>query len=187
MILSAVRSRAPPRPPPAPQFVTVNNGQLLRSQRAFHDTCHPCEPQAPWTPRLACVAEERLAICLLVAVQKESLTLPMTFIRLLPVVFSLLLLAAHFLRAGGVAAILFLFVVVASLLVRKRWVARFVQVVLVVGALEWVRTAINLVFVRQETGEPWTRMVIILGSVALFTLASALVFRMPAVKRHYDA
>jgi hypothetical protein len=109
----------------------------------------------------------------------------MNIVRLLPVILSGILLGAHFFRAMmyplAVASLLFPFV----LLVPRRWAARLVQIVLVLGALEWIRTALMLVMARQAVGQPWTRMAIILGSVAVFTAASCLVFRFGPLKERY--
>ena len=60
-----------------------------------------------------------------------------------------------------------------------------VQAVLVVAALEWGRTLVVLAGERQEAGEPWVRLAVILGAVALFTLGSALMFRLPALRQRY--
>ena len=68
----------------------------------------------------------------------------------------------------------------------KRWIARLAQVTLVVGALEWLRAMAGYVSVRMELGMPWTRLAIILGGVALFTLLSALVFQIPRLRRRYQ-
>jgi len=109
----------------------------------------------------------------------------MNIVRLLPVFLSALLLAAHFFRAGMyplvVASLTFPFV----LLFPRRWSACLVQVALVLGAIEWVRTLLNLVTIRQAVGQPWMRMAIILGSVAVFTAASALVFGFGSLKKRY--
>ena len=43
-------------------------------------------------------------------------------------------------------------ILMGLLLVRRSWVSRVVQVVLVVGFLEWVRTLIVLVSVRRALG-----------------------------------
>jgi hypothetical protein len=73
------------------------------------------------------------------------------------------------------------------LLMPRRWTARTVQVLLVLGALEWLRTTVALVDARQTSGKPWTRMAIILGSVAVFTLLSGFMFRLPPLARRYFA
>ncbi len=101
----------------------------------------------------------------------------MIFVRLLPPAIAALVLAAHFYRAGnpivaGLAAAL-----VALLFVPRAWAARVVQAGLAAGALEWVLTLIRLVELRQATGQPYGRLAAILGGVAAFTAATALVFR----------
>ncbi len=47
------------------------------------------------------------------------------------------------------------------------------RLLLLAGACEWIRTSVALAGVRIQLGEPWTRMVVILGAVALFTAMSA--------------
>ncbi|MEK6611873.1 MAG: hypothetical protein AABZ29_03710 [Gemmatimonadota bacterium] len=98
-------------------------------------------------------------------------------LQLLPVVISLLVLGAHFLRSGSVVLVAPPFVALVLLGVRRRWAARLVQAVLLLGAIEWVRTLVRLASWRVQTGQPATRLVVILGSVALLTGLSALVFR----------
>ena len=109
----------------------------------------------------------------------------MNFLRLLPVIISFLLLAAHFLRAGQMVVVVFLFALLLTLLVRKFWVPWVIQVVLLLGAVEWVATLYSVAQFRIASGLPWARMAIILGSVALFTTLSSLVFRSKALKERY--
>ncbi len=109
----------------------------------------------------------------------------MNFIRLSPVFISVLLLAAHFYRAG---LIVLVFLILASpfiLLARKPWAVRIIQIELVLGGIEWIRTAINFVQIRQSYNMPWTRLAIILGAVALGTFISAFVFRSRFLKDRY--
>jgi len=100
----------------------------------------------------------------------------MTFVRLVPVVLSTLLLGAHFFRAGLtlLAVLIVLFPVV--LLVKRAWAARLTQFVLFLGGIEWVRTLLVFAAGRREMGQPWTRLAVILGTVALFTVGSGLLF-----------
>jgi len=111
----------------------------------------------------------------------------MNFLKLIPVVLSFLLLSAHFYRAGlfpfAILAMVFMF----FLFIREKWVARLSQVFLVIGALEWVRTLLGLVEIRQAMGMPWTRLAVILGGVALFTGMSALVFQCRSLKERYTS
>jgi hypothetical protein len=109
----------------------------------------------------------------------------MNALRLSPVIFSLLLLAAHFFRGAHYAAVALMLLLLLSLLIRRDWVPLLLQGVLVLGAIEWLRTLITLVHMRMEFGAPWARLVIILGAVTIFTLASALVFWLPALRQRY--
>ncbi len=103
----------------------------------------------------------------------------------IPIVLSFAVLGAHFLRYGHAIGVIGSLVLIALLFLRQPWVARLVQVALVLGALEWVRTLFSLMQVRAAMGEPVTRMVIILGSVALVTLVSALLFQTSPLKTVY--
>lgn len=109
----------------------------------------------------------------------------MNLLRLLPVLLSLALLAAHFARRGFLVVACACLLVGLLLFVRHPWSARVLQIVLVLAAVEWVRTLWGIAAVRHSHGQPWTRMALILGGVAAFTLASALVFRWPALRRRY--
>ena len=110
----------------------------------------------------------------------------MNIVRLLPVFLSAFLLAAHFFRAGAYPLVAVSLAFPLVLLAPRRWAARLVQIVLALGVLEWVRTALLLIMARQAEGVPWTRMAIILGFVAAVTAASALVFRFESLKKRYQ-
>ena len=100
-------------------------------------------------------------------------------------ILSLLVLGAHFLRAGQVALLGVVLILLVLLAVRRPWVARTVQVALLIGAVEWVRTLWSLAAWRMRAGEPAARMVIILGMVALVTALSSLCFRAARMRRRY--
>ena len=102
-----------------------------------------------------------------------------------PVVLSLAILGAHFMRYGNAIGVFGSLVLIALLIVRRPWVARLMQVVLILGALEWVRTLYELAQVRAAHGQPFARMIVILGVVAAVTFCSALLFQSPALKRIY--
>lgn len=107
----------------------------------------------------------------------------MNLVRLLPVLLSSLLLAAHFFRFGHLFLVLLSLIFPALLWIRKRWAVRVVQGILVIGSIEWLRTLLVFVNIRIAVGEPWVRLVLILGTVAALTLASTFVFRLPALKK----
>jgi len=109
----------------------------------------------------------------------------MNFLRLLPVILSLLLLGAHFSRHNLGVLMVVPLVLLGLLFLRQPWVARLVQWVLVVASLEWLRTAVVLALQRQSLGMPWARSAVILGAVCVFTLTSALVFRSAGLRERY--
>jgi len=109
----------------------------------------------------------------------------MNFVRLLPVIFSALIMSAHFSRAYQDELAIVCLLLPFLLFIRKQWVARLFQVLLVIGSLVWVKTAWTLVQIRQAQGVSWMRLLIILGIVALFTGLSALVFQTKALKERY--
>ncbi|OQX95095.1 hypothetical protein B6I21_07220 [candidate division KSB1 bacterium 4572_119] len=110
----------------------------------------------------------------------------MNFIRLLPVIFSSIMIAAHFSRAAyGVLAIVCLLLPLI-LFIKKRWVARAYQVLLVLGGLVWIQSLVHYAKIRSAMGESWLRLAIILGVIALFTALSALVFESKSLKERYQ-
>jgi len=109
----------------------------------------------------------------------------MNALRLSPVVISLLLLAAHFFRGAHYLLVALMLLLLLLLLVKRSWVPPLMQGVLVIGAIEWLRTLVALAQMRMEFGAPWTRMAAILGAVAVFTALSALVFWLKAIQRRY--
>lgn len=75
-------------------------------------------------------------------------------------------------RGGySVAAVLCL-LTPALLLINRIWAIRIVQTLLVMFAVEWLRTLFHLVQHRMEYEMPWIRLAVILGVVVIFTLAS---------------
>ena len=109
----------------------------------------------------------------------------MNLLRLLPVILSFGLLAAHFSRAGFFPLVLLSLAIPLLLFIRKAWVARSVQVLLIMGGIEWIRTMLGYIEIRKAIGEDWTRLAIILITVALLTSASALVFRGKSLRKRY--
>jgi asparagine N-glycosylation enzyme membrane subunit Stt3 len=80
-------------------------------------------------------------------------------------------------------------ILIASLvllfLVKRPWVVRVIQTILVLGAIEWVLTLSELMSRRIEMGQPYMRLVAIIGSVAFLTAVSGLVFRSESLRNRY--
>src|SRR5512144_3131672 len=89
----------------------------------------------------------------------------MRFLRPALVVLSALILAAHFLRGGNLLLLVLCLLFPALLLVRQLWAVRVVQLFLLLGAAEWVRTTVELIQERQAIGMSWDRLALILGLV----------------------
>lgn len=109
----------------------------------------------------------------------------MTFLAHLPAGLSLLVLAAHFYRAGQYALVVATLALSSLFAVRKPWAARTLQAALLLGAAEWIRTTAVFVGLRQDVGRPWGRLAIILGAVTLLTALSALLFESARLRKRY--
>jgi hypothetical protein len=112
---------------------------------------------------------------------------PVHLLWLLAPGLSLSLLGAHFYRAGAWPMVLGCALLVLLLAWPRAWAARLVQACLVARALEWLWTAFGLVQARIELCQPWLRLALIIGAVALITAASALVFRHQRLRERYAA
>jgi len=106
-------------------------------------------------------------------------------LRLLPVILSFLILGAHFSRDSQPVLMLIALVFPFLLLIKKPWVPKLLQIALILGAFEWLRSMYFYVQAYIEREQSWTKLALIIGGVALFTLLSALVFRIKAVRNRY--
>jgi hypothetical protein len=109
----------------------------------------------------------------------------MKILKLLPVILSFIILAAHFSRAGILALAILSLLLPFLLLIKKPYSARIIQIALILGALEWIRTLIVYVLQRIEENQSYFRLILILLFVALFTGLSALIFRIKSIKEIY--
>jgi hypothetical protein len=98
---------------------------------------------------------------------------------------ALLLLAAHLLHAGWLPLAAVSVLSIGLLALRQPWAARTLQFVLVLATIEWVRTTVGLAQVRLHHGEPYLRLVLILGAVTLYTALAAAAFQHPALRRYF--
>lgn len=108
----------------------------------------------------------------------------LSLLLLLPAV-ALVLLAAHLLHAGLLPLAAVVLLLTGLLAVRRGWAARTLQVVLAVGVVEWLLTASTLAGLRMRHGQPYVRLLVILGGVALFTALAAAAFQHPALRLRF--
>ncbi len=111
----------------------------------------------------------------------------MTALVLAPAALSLLVLGAHFLRAGRMELVLLCLALVALLFVRRRWAGIAIQLALALGALEWLRATLVLTGERISVGRPWIRMAVILGAVAAVCAVAALLLATRRARRWFRA
>jgi hypothetical protein len=106
--------------------------------------------------------------------------------RLLLPFLALLLLAAHFYRADWMWLAALCGALTLLLAVPRPWAARTLQVALVLGAFEWLRTLAAFASTRMALGQPYLRLALILGAVAAFTLLAAWVFQHRALRARFQ-
>jgi len=110
-----------------------------------------------------------------------------TIITILPIIISALLSAAHFYRSGSLLFTLSSILLPFLLVSKNRWIPKIITAFLFLAAGEWIRTILTFTEHYQAAGVSWTRMAIILGTVAVFTASSALVFKTSTMKKRYGS
>lgn len=107
----------------------------------------------------------------------------MHVLRRLPAFLALLLLGAHFLRAGTSLLTALALLLIVPLWLRQQVARSVLGAALGLGALVWTWTLAQNVQARMAAGLPWMRMAFILGAVAVFTVWSAWLLRPWPLKR----
>jgi len=86
------------------------------------------------------------------------------------------LLALHFKQIGIFSLFIIFLLLPLLLFIKYFWVMRFFQIILFLGAIEWIRTAIVHFIRRISDGEPWFLFVLVVMFIAIYTGGSALIF-----------
>jgi hypothetical protein len=105
--------------------------------------------------------------------------------RIVPVVLAFLLLAAHFLRGDAFTLVAVSLLAPLLLFIHRRPALRLVQGLLFLGAGVWLLTAAVVGRQRVMLQEPWLRMALILGAVALLTIWAGVLLNGSRVKDRY--
>lgn len=110
------------------------------------------------------------------------------FLLSIPAFVASLMLAAHFYRAQLMAGVAGSLLLAGLLFVPRNWAIRTAGALLMLGALEWLRTMLVFITDRQSEGRPWTRLAIIMIGVECFTVIAAMLlqFRLRAVPRGFE-
>lgn len=106
-------------------------------------------------------------------------------LRIILFVTAAILLGAHFLRAGNIAMVALCLAAPLLFFYRKRRSLIALQLLAYGAALTWIAVTVQLVQMRQQSGQPWTVAAVILGSVALFTLLAGLLLNSRAIRERY--
>ena len=109
----------------------------------------------------------------------------LTTVQIFPLVLSSFLLAAHFLRNGIFPLVIIFLILPIILIFKKPIAARIVQIVLLLGTVEWIRTTVSTIIVREHLQHPWGRYLVIMAFVTLFTFISIFVFFSKNLKIRY--
>ena len=111
------------------------------------------------------------------AAQSTVRQTPMTILFMAAPLVAFLVLAAHFFRADNQLGLWVSLLAIVLMFVRRPWAARALQVLLVLGSLEWLRSTVTLIQARSELGQPFLRLALILGAVILLTCCRRSSFR----------
>ncbi len=100
-------------------------------------------------------------------------------------VVAALLLGAHFLRGGNFPLVALCLATPLLFMHRRRRSLIVLQLAAYCATGTWVWTALRLIESRRQFGQPWTAAAIILGAVALFTLAAGLLLNSLGLRERY--
>ncbi len=107
------------------------------------------------------------------------------FKRIFPIVFAFLLLGAHFSRNENDIIAVMTVLLPLLLLVKQAWVIHLLQIIAYLGGVIWIETTYSLVVGRLAEDQPWTRLVIILAVVSIFTFWAGYWLKGPVIKKKY--
>ncbi|MBI5675832.1 MAG: hypothetical protein HZC48_08430 [Nitrospirae bacterium] len=107
------------------------------------------------------------------------------FFRVIPLILASLMLSAHFYRHWNYPLMIVSLLAPCLLLIKRRWGLIAVQSFAAFGGVVWTLTIIDIAKERMATGQPWGKMAMILGAVALFTAASGLILNAKKIKEKY--
>lgn len=104
----------------------------------------------------------------------------------IPVILSSLIISAHFYRNAFVIVSIICLLSPLLLLFRKRWIPKLMTFLLILFTLEWVRTMLSYIDEYKLQERSYSKLVVILLLVILFTLLSSIVFKTKSMKKRYE-
>ncbi len=106
-------------------------------------------------------------------------------LRIIAVILTYITLAAHFSRADILPLSILCLGIPFLLLIKKRWSLITIQVLCYCGAIEWIRATVVMVQGRMNNNEDWTRLIIILSVVILFTVWTGFSLNNTTIRKRY--
>jgi hypothetical protein len=103
----------------------------------------------------------------------------------IPVVLSSFVITAHFYRNNFQLVGFFCLLLPLLLFLKRSWVPKIVTAFLVLYSIEWLRTMLYLTDQYKLQGRPFSKLILILSSVIVFTLLSSVVFKSQVMKKRY--
>ncbi len=106
-------------------------------------------------------------------------------LRVLFIILSAILLAAHFLRGGNLLLTVVCLLLPALFFVRRPWTLWLLQGAAYLGAVVWMVTLLQLVIERIALGRSFGVAVAILGTVMMFTIVSGVLLNSDVMVERY--
>jgi len=106
-------------------------------------------------------------------------------LRIILFLIAALLFGAHFFRAGNLVMVGLCLLAPLLFFLRLRWSLYLLQLSAYGAAGVWLGTAIGIVELRRQSGQPWLSAAAILGAVSLFTLIVGLLLNSRTIRQHY--
>jgi len=110
----------------------------------------------------------------------------MNFVKLLPIILSLLIVSAHYSRNGNTHMTFAMMLLPFILLIKKKWIVYVSSAFLIFTGLIWFETTYKFVQMRQTMGLPYLRLMAILGTVAFLSVISAFSFKGKSLTKRYE-
>jgi hypothetical protein len=107
------------------------------------------------------------------------------FFRVIPLILASLMLSAHFFRHWNYLLMIVSLLAPCLLFIKRRWSLIALRVFTILGGGVWIVAIVDIAKIRITMGEPWGKMAVILGVVALFTIFAGLLLNSSKVKEKY--
>ncbi len=107
------------------------------------------------------------------------------FFLLIPIIFSYLLIAAHFYRRGNLILTVIIICIPLVLFFKKRFSIYIIQIGLILSIAVWIKTFIFLNNIYTRYNMPFTKAGLILSGVIIVSALSILILRLKIFKKVY--